>query len=45
MIWRALEGEPELSRMHLTCIRVGERPVTDDRAGNQRSGEVAPGMA
>lgn len=27
------EGEAELSRMHLTCIRAAERPATEGRAG------------
>jgi hypothetical protein len=40
-----LQGEAEVSRMHLTCIPAAERPARDGRAGFQRSGNVAPGMA
>jgi len=40
-----LQGEAGISRMHLTCIRAAERPAMDGRAGVQRSGDVAPGMA
>ena len=40
-----LQGEAELSRRHLTCIRAAERPAKDGRAGVQRSRNVAPGMA
>lgn len=40
-----LQGEAGMSRMHVKCIRADERPATDGRAGVQRSGNVAPGMA
>jgi hypothetical protein len=40
-----LQGEAEMSRMHLTCIRAAERPARDGRAGAKRSRNVAPGMA
>jgi hypothetical protein len=40
-----LQGEAEVSRMHLTCIRAAERPAMDGRAGAHRSDNVAPGMA
>ncbi len=35
-MWCARQGEPEQSRMHLTCIRAGERPATDGGAGAVR---------
>ena len=36
-LWRALEGEAEISCMHLTCMHAAERPATDGRAGIERS--------
>lgn len=40
-----LQGEAEMSRMHLMCIRAAERLAKDGRAGAQRSRNAAPGMA
>ena len=34
---KGVQGEAELSRMHLTCIRAAERPTMDGRAGVTRS--------
>ena len=34
---KGVQGEAELSRMHLTFIRAAERPTMDGRAGVTRS--------
>ena len=40
-----LQGEPGSSRKHLTCVRAGERPATEGRAGACRNRNAAPWMA
>ncbi len=38
---KGAQGEAEMSRMHLTCIRAAERPATDGRAGDALEAQIA----